>query len=171
MDWDAIGAVGQVLGSFAVFITLGYLSVQVRHARSDSKRALSQGRDEAIRELNRTLLDERMASILAKAESALDTPIPPVVQRMMNEAKLTREETISLLAHIRTTLAYYTQLIPYVDELHPIQRKAFDEGIRFQYGPGGGPYRIFYEAFVRNLAHPDTVRYIEGLLAQPSSTP
>lgn len=33
MDWNAVGALGQVLGSFAVFVTLAYLAVQVRHAR------------------------------------------------------------------------------------------------------------------------------------------
>ena len=29
MNWDAIAAIGQVLGSLAVFITLGYLALQV----------------------------------------------------------------------------------------------------------------------------------------------
>ena len=42
--WDAIGAVGQMLGSMAVFITRGYLAVQVKHARSEMRRPLSQGR-------------------------------------------------------------------------------------------------------------------------------
>ena len=29
MNWNAIGAVGQILGSLAAFITVGYLVVQV----------------------------------------------------------------------------------------------------------------------------------------------
>ena len=33
MNWNAIGAIGQLVGSIAVFVTLGYLSIQVRHAR------------------------------------------------------------------------------------------------------------------------------------------
>ena len=33
MNWDAIGAIGQMLGSIAVFVTLGYLAVQVRRIR------------------------------------------------------------------------------------------------------------------------------------------
>ena len=32
MNWDEVGAIGQVLGSVAVFITLVYLSIQTRHA-------------------------------------------------------------------------------------------------------------------------------------------
>ena len=30
MNWDAIGAIGEVVGALAVFITLGYLAVQIR---------------------------------------------------------------------------------------------------------------------------------------------
>ena len=30
MNWDAIGAVGEILGAMAVFITLVYLSIQIR---------------------------------------------------------------------------------------------------------------------------------------------
>src|SRR5580765_3506821 len=52
MNWDAIGAIGQVLGSIAVLITLVYLSIQTRHARSESRRALSQGRAEAVGTVN-----------------------------------------------------------------------------------------------------------------------
>ena len=43
MNWDAIGALGQMLGSIAVFVTLGYLAGQVRYARTETRRALSQG--------------------------------------------------------------------------------------------------------------------------------
>lgn len=51
MNWDAIGALGEVLGSIAVFVTLGYLAVQLRHARSETRRSISQGRMEANREI------------------------------------------------------------------------------------------------------------------------
>jgi len=47
MEWDAVGAIGEVLGSVAVLVTLGYLAVQVKHARAETRRALSQGRSEA----------------------------------------------------------------------------------------------------------------------------
>ena len=33
MNWDAIGAGGEVAGAIAVFLTLLYLTVQVRHSR------------------------------------------------------------------------------------------------------------------------------------------
>ena len=34
MNWDAIGAVGQIIGALAVVVTLGYLAVQIRIVRS-----------------------------------------------------------------------------------------------------------------------------------------
>ena len=30
MNWEAIGAIGEVLGAAAVVVTLGYLAVQIR---------------------------------------------------------------------------------------------------------------------------------------------
>ena len=30
MNWDAIGAIGEIIGAFAVFITLAYLALQIR---------------------------------------------------------------------------------------------------------------------------------------------
>ena len=33
MNWDAIGAIGEILGAIAVVATLFYLAVQIRYAR------------------------------------------------------------------------------------------------------------------------------------------
>ena len=30
MNWDALGAIGEIIGALAVFLTLGYLAVQIR---------------------------------------------------------------------------------------------------------------------------------------------
>jgi hypothetical protein len=37
MNWEAIGAIGQVLGSAAVFVSLGYLAVQIRRSTAQAK--------------------------------------------------------------------------------------------------------------------------------------
>jgi hypothetical protein len=34
MNWDAIGALGESIGALAVVLTLGYLALQIRHART-----------------------------------------------------------------------------------------------------------------------------------------
>lgn len=43
MNWDQIGAIGQVLGSVAVLVTLGYLAVQVKLSRQDARRITARG--------------------------------------------------------------------------------------------------------------------------------
>jgi hypothetical protein len=42
MNWDAIGAMGEMVGSMAVLVTLIYLSIQVSQANRISKAAVSQ---------------------------------------------------------------------------------------------------------------------------------
>ena len=49
MNWEAIGAIGESLGAIAVFITLGYLALQVQFARKEIGRSISQTRAEALR--------------------------------------------------------------------------------------------------------------------------
>jgi len=51
MNWDAIAAIGQMLGSVAVLVTLAYVAAQVHQARRETRRGLSQGRAEAVRHL------------------------------------------------------------------------------------------------------------------------
>ena len=37
MNWEAIGAVGEVVGAIAVVSTIGYLAIQIRDSRRDAK--------------------------------------------------------------------------------------------------------------------------------------
>lgn len=32
MNWDAIGAIGEIIGATAVFLTLAYLALQIRQS-------------------------------------------------------------------------------------------------------------------------------------------
>ena len=41
MNWDAIGAIGEILGALGVIFTLGYLAVQIRQ-NTDSLQAASE---------------------------------------------------------------------------------------------------------------------------------
>jgi len=51
MNWDAIGAIGEVVGAAGVIVTLGYLAMQIRAntraLRAESRRAVRQGSREA----------------------------------------------------------------------------------------------------------------------------
>jgi hypothetical protein len=165
MNWDAIGAIGQVLGSVAVFITLVYLAIQTRHARSESQRALSQGRAEAFRDLNAQLSDERINRLHVKADAALGGQPNPFVSALMEKAGFTREEAALMFWIHLQYWNYRVQMIANVDELNPIDRAQFDIGMRRQLGEPG-IFRLFYE--IVSASHPDVDRYIDNLLAQPS---
>jgi hypothetical protein len=51
MNWEAIGAVGELIGSLAVLVTLVYLARQITHAREDVGRSINQSRAETVRQL------------------------------------------------------------------------------------------------------------------------
>ena len=166
MNWEEVGAIGQVLGSLAVFVTLGYLAAQVRHARQETRRALGQDRSEGHRELLAQARDERIFSVQLKADAALGALPNPVATALMEQAGLTLEEANLMVGMQIAWWTYRLQMIPDVDELPAMQRIAFDNQVRGSYGRPGVA-RVFYETYLKGAAHPDALRYIENLLARP----
>jgi hypothetical protein len=85
MNWEAIGAVGEILGALAVLITLVYLARQVRHGRRDQQLAAFRA--------NR---DERREYF----ESLRDSPyIQPIICKIRVGETLEPEEEGRLLMH------------------------------------------------------------------------
>ncbi len=73
MNWDAIGALGEVLGAIAVIATLLYLAVQTRHARVAVETASTLGTIEGHSRFRQALMtDPDLADLLAKANSGTD---------------------------------------------------------------------------------------------------
>ena len=168
MNWEEVGAIGQVLGSVAVFITLVYLAIQTRHARSESQRAVSQGRGEAGRDLYAQLSDERINRLHVKADAALGGQPAPFVSALMEKAGFTREEATLMLWIQVQSWNYRVQVIPNLPKLLPSERVQFEIGMRSYGRPG--IFRLFYET-VSVDTHPDVIRYVDNLLAQPASAP
>ena len=68
MNWEAIGAIGEVFGSVAVLATLIYLAVQVRQAKRQLKLNSVQIRAGHARDLMMPVaIDPSLASIVIKA--------------------------------------------------------------------------------------------------------
>ena len=67
-----LGAIGEFVGSFAVLATLVYLTIQVRHARTEAKLSVQISRLQGIRDnwLNRSQNPELVDAII-KAEESL----------------------------------------------------------------------------------------------------
>jgi len=92
MNWEAIGAIGEVLGAAAVVLTLGYLAVQVRHAKAATADQSRLYRATAAREvILETSRDETLRMLQTKSWG-----MEQYYQAMAEELGLTIEEATKL---------------------------------------------------------------------------
>jgi len=164
MNWDAIGAIGEVLGSIAVFITLGYLAVQVRHAREAVARSSRQSRYDALREAYMMWASSpELAESTAKLGTSLALPGSRFTEVAM-DAGLSRSEALLVMNSMRVSWTLTEQTIEALGELSPGARaqSAFNYLETWGKGVGGLWYRT-----LREHLNPDAVRYVDNLLAQP----
>lgn len=67
LDWNAIGAVGEILGAVAVLVTLVYLARQLSHAQSSSQLDATERLIRGFDEINRMIVaDASLRDILVK---------------------------------------------------------------------------------------------------------
>lgn len=74
MNWDAIGATGEVLGALVVVLTLGYLAVQVRQNTAQQKReetvSIQRGQNEVVSQLKDPVMVRSYAITSEKGRGA-----------------------------------------------------------------------------------------------------
>jgi len=92
MNWDAIGAISEVLGAFAVFVTLGYLAIQVRHARHEVGRSVSTARADANRVALAALSDDRVLPLMLRGNAVEGGPPNLFVAYAMGHWAMTEVE-------------------------------------------------------------------------------
>jgi hypothetical protein len=74
VNWDAIGAIGEVVGAAGVIITLGYLAVQIRQNTASHRAAAVQALTEASASFNDLLAsDADLGRILVSGAGDLDS--------------------------------------------------------------------------------------------------
>lgn len=165
MNWDAVGAISEGVGATAVFVTLAYLAVQVRHAREEVRRTIYVQRQEAARELclsragNEALVGDQL-----KAALALGGKSSGFVAEVAERAGLAESAALRLMWDEYAWWYSRVQQIPYVDDLPAGERASFDGGIRFNYGERPLA-RLWFET-QKPLLSPDAVRYVESVLAR-----
>ena len=168
MNWDAIGAIGQMFGSLAVLVTLGYVAIQVRDAKQELRRSLSQARSEALRDLLEQVREPRLNSVMTKANDAEGANfLNEFVSYAMEHWQLSRDDAGLLWNLLYSWWQYRLQVIPYVHELSEIERFEFERSTRVLFGIPGAQ-RVFYELWVKPASHPKVIAYIEGLLSRPA---
>lgn len=65
LNWEAVGAVGEIVGALAVVLSLVYLAVQVRQNNGMLRRAASRDAVASVRAVNQTLIrDPGMTQIV-----------------------------------------------------------------------------------------------------------
>jgi len=164
MNWDAIGAISEGLGAIAVFATLIYLAVQVRHARAEVARNVTLSRTNAARELNLALaLDERIGSITRKANANLGGAELPVVTELVERAGLTPEEALSFSQIQIARWQFQTQIIEDLREMPSAHRIEFENFVRAVYGNNQPATQLWYQA-VKPILNPAAVCYVDGIL-------
>ena len=76
MNWEAIGAVGEIIGALAVVVSLIYLATQIRVQNSESRmagnHAMSEGFRDSIAELSDPNLSDIFHRSMATADSITD---------------------------------------------------------------------------------------------------
>ena len=71
--WDAIGAIGEILGALAVVATLVYLTIQVRQNTTSVRVSSYQSVTSQFAELNRSVLEsENVADIVFRGDRSPD---------------------------------------------------------------------------------------------------
>ena len=96
INWEAIGAIGEIIGAIAVVATLGYLAVQVRHSKEATQANTQSLRSAARIESGRYWTEEVI-------RMALSPDMASIVSKGMADAKSLPDDERERLA------AWYTQ--------------------------------------------------------------
>jgi hypothetical protein len=162
MDWNAIGAIGEAFGAIALFLVLA----QVRHARDEVRRSVSQGRLEAASQIaEQYIANERLNTLQNQALSALGVPPDPFSTMLMERAGMTREEAATLTWSQQVWWIFRARMIAQIDRLPPQERVEFDDATRSLYRDQP-LFSLWYQSAKDTLPNKSAVRYVEGLLAQ-----
>jgi hypothetical protein len=168
MNWNAVGAVGQILGSLATFVTVGYLVIQVHDTEREMQRSLVQSRTQQNIAPNMGVAsNDHFVAVRVKANNVLlgnSQGWTPFIEAAINKFELSPEEAWMLGAQMTSEMANVAQSILYADELPPPDRFQLDSSIRRTMAE---PVRRFYYDMQKSRFNPVAVRYIDNLMAQP----
>ena len=143
MNWQAIGAIGEFIGSLAVLITLIYLAIQVKHARTESRAELLQHRSDASRQLwLADLAHPHVLKAFIHANEQLGSPPPRAVQRIMEATDLDAVDAWAIMN--RCAANFYHRQTMFLSNLTEDEREVLDRQMTNMFASGVN--RIYLEA-------------------------
>ena len=83
MNWDAIGAIGEILGAIAVFASLIYLAAQIRNQNRESRMSSMHDIRLGFREILNSVDNSGNSEIMLKAIADYDSLTPPENLRLI----------------------------------------------------------------------------------------
>jgi hypothetical protein len=149
MNWEAIGAVGEIVGALAVLVTLIYLAIQVRHTRRAQQAEAIRANRLERREFHTAIRDSPyIAMIIAKIESG---------------DELTAEEEHRLLHHNAATwgLLYSEWIQSQLQWRGPFQTS---QSVTMSYMFAQPRHLEFFEQIGRQLYPKEFTDYVQSLL-------
>jgi len=73
VNWDAVGAIGEIVGAMAVVASLAYLALQIRAQNAESRAAAMHEVSAGFRDTIGSFADSQIAEIMIKANEDLDS--------------------------------------------------------------------------------------------------
>ncbi len=139
MNWEAIGAIGEILGAAGVILTLGYLAFQIRQNNRHLVHEAQRARSQSVR--------ENWASFADNAEAWV---------KDQNGETLTAEEAFRMNAHwVKALFGYQTSFMQ-------LPREEIEANLNLFRGvlATGQSLRATWEIY-RDTFNPDFIQYME----------
>ena len=162
MNWEAVGAIGQVVSAFALFLVL----FQVRHARNEMRRSASQARKDGSRTLWLASAQPDLASVITKAQAATGQKPSPAAQYLI-DLGLTNAESRQIQANFMAIWQNIEMSVESRPHLSSGAREELRASIRGNYGPTNVLGSKLYE-MTKSRLNQEAVRYVDEVLAQAS---
>ena len=153
MNWEAIGAVGEVVGAVAVVVTLIYLTVQLRQNTQSAQNASWQSITRQLSDLDVTeAVDPELSTFFKIAEESPEDISPEQYWKFtrLAQPRLGAIEYAYLASKKGTIDDFFWEAIhPYTKHL---MRK-----------PG---YRKFWMEFKADMYHPDFIEFVDQMIVE-----
>ena len=163
MNWEAVGAIGQVLGSIAVFVTLGYLTLQIRSAREEVRRTVSRARVDGSRDLYVvTATNPELASALQRLSASSGSAQWGFVHHAAAMG-LTEVEARQVNSFLFALWNNFEASIISIENLSAGLKQELDYRIRFNYAGSGHGAKWYHLS--KDGLNPDVVSYVDKVLA------
>ena len=155
MNWEALGAVGELLGSILLLASLAYVGLQIRDAKIHIKSATSQARSDSFIDLWKM----RLTPELSSAELVART----------DPEKLTETHRYYLIAFLTMFLNHYqnTYYQLSVGTLEEDQTGALETLPLFKAAPYYGT--LWRDGLPRDSYNDDFISYVDSIVAASST--